>query len=78
MVDREVETVRTVKVVQHHTRTVEVPVDPRSVADWAALLERLTKLIDSGRIYDRSVPTLVASTTELIDAINRRAKGSMR
>lgn len=58
MVDRQIETVKTVTVVQHHTKEVTVAWRPSSVPDFVEVLADLTARVDSGRVYDRDIPAL--------------------
>ncbi|MBM6405507.1 hypothetical protein JQN72_14775 [Phycicoccus sp. CSK15P-2] len=63
---------RTVKVVEHHR--VDVPVDPRprTVEDYAAILTELAVRLDTGRVYDRDLPTLEPGVTAVLEAMTRR------
>lgn len=45
--DRVIETVKTVTVVQHHTKEVPVPVRPGSVAELVETLADLTRRLDT-------------------------------
>ena len=78
VVDRVVETVKTVTVVQHHTREVPVPWRPASVPDFVDVLADLTRRVDSGRVYDRDLPTLVTAVNATVDALTRREKTTGR
>lgn len=78
VVDRVVETVKTVTVVQHHTREVPVPWRPNSVPDFVDVLTDLTRRLDSGRVYDRDLPTLVTAVNATVDALTRREKTTGR
>lgn len=78
VVDRQIETVKTVTVVQHHTREVPYPWRPSSVPDFVDILEDLTRRVDSGRVYDRDIPTLVAAVTATVEALTRREKTAHR
>ena len=62
--DRVVETVKTVTVVQH--------------AAFVEILDDLTARLDSGRLYDRDLPTLVTAVRGVIDALNRREQAAAR
>jgi hypothetical protein len=64
--------VKTVTVVQHHTREVPVPSRPDSVPDVIDVLTDLTRRVDSGRVYDRDLPTLTAAVRDLVEALSRR------
>jgi hypothetical protein len=76
--DRVVETVKTVTVVQHHTEEVPVPVLPSSVGEFIEVLAHLTRRVDTGRIYDRDLPTLTPAVAELVAAIDRRTAKQWR
>lgn len=78
VIDRQIETVKTVTVVQHHTREVPVAWRPSSVPDFVDVLTDLTRRVDSGRVYDRDIPTLVAAVRATIDALARREKAAHR
>ena len=72
--DRDVERVRTVKVVQHHTRHVEVEVVrwPSATNDWVAALRDLTRRVETGRVYDRDLENLAVAVNDLVSALVRR------
>ena len=72
--DRAVETVRVERIV--HTQQVEVLVArrPQSVDEFAAVLVDLARRLDSGRFYDRDLPTLDAPISALLDALLRRRR----
>lgn len=72
--DRDMERVRTVKVVQHHTRHVEVEVVrwPSTTGDWVVALRDLTRRVETGRVYDRDLESLSNVIAELGAAIVRR------
>lgn len=72
------ETVKTVTVVQHHTTEVPVASRPGSVAEFVDVLADLTRRVDSGRVYDRDLPTLTATVRDLVEAIARREKTTHR
>jgi len=76
--DRVVETVKTVTVVQHHTTEVPVPSRPASVPEFVDVLVDLTRRLDSGRVYDRDLPTLTAAVRDLVEALARREKTAHR
>lgn len=76
--DRVVETVKTVTVVQHHTTEVPVPSRPASVSEFVDVLADLTRRVDSGRVYDRDLPTLTATVRDLVEALARREKTAHR
>lgn len=60
---------RTVEVEKPVTRLVEVPVpvEPRSVDEWAALLETFATRLAQGRIYRRDLPTLEPAVQRLAE-----------
>ncbi len=72
VVDRVVETTKTVTVVQHHTKDVPYPWRPNSVPDFVDVLADLAERLDSGRVYDRDLPILVPAVTAVVDALTRR------
>ncbi len=68
-----------VEVVTHRVEVsapapAAAPVAPKSVADWSRLLDDLAGRLDTGRIYDRDLPTLNEALTDVIDAFNRRLR----
>ncbi len=68
-----------VDVVTHRVEvsapTPEQPhVAPRTVAEWSRLLDDLAHKLDAGRIYDRDLPALNETLTDVIDAFNRRLR----
>ena len=76
--DRVVETVKTVTVVQHHTKEVPSPWRPTSAPEFVETLTDLTRRVDSGRVYDRDLPTLVAAVHGVVQALARREKAATR
>ncbi len=76
VVERDVERVKTVKVVQHHTRNVEVEVArwPSAISDWVTALGDLTRRVETGRVYDRDLENLAAAVNELAGAMVRRGR----
>jgi len=76
VVDRDVERVRTVKVVQHHTRNVEVEVLrwPSKTSDWVTALRELTRRVETGRVYDRDLEDLGEAVNGLVAALIRRGR----
>lgn len=76
--DRVVQTTKTVTVVQHHTREVPVAWRPGSVPDFVDVLHDLTNRLDSGRVYDRDLPTLVTAVRATVEALTRREKTANR
>jgi hypothetical protein len=73
VVDRVVEVDRLVTVVQ------EVPVTtvPKG-AEWPAALAQLATALDTGRIYDRDLPTLAQALADVADALDRRPGWRLR
>jgi len=57
-------------VVQRTTR-IPAPNPPRG-ADWAEALAQLTRLVDSGRIYDRDLGPIAAAAVVLNQSLGRR------
>ncbi len=78
VVDRMVETVKTVTVVQHYTKEVPYPWRPNSIPDFVDVLTDLTRRLDNGRVYDRDLPTLTAAVRDLVEALARREKTTHR
>lgn len=64
VVDRPVEVVREVQVVA----------DPRSLDEWQAVLQQLTKRVDDGRVYDRDLQELASSVAALSEAVGGRIR----
>jgi len=64
VVDRVVEYERVVYVVES--------VEPPSGVDWSDHLAALTRQVESGRYYDRDLPTLAKALDELLRALARR------
>lgn len=75
VVDRTIETVTTVTVVQHHTAQVPIPSRPASVPEFDEVLADLTRRVDSGRVYDRDLPVLIGAARDLVEALSRREEG---
>lgn len=78
VVDRQIETVKTVTVVQHHTREVPVTARPNTVEGFVEILEDLTKRLEGGRLYDRDLPALAPAVRDLAAALARRENNSWR
>lgn len=74
IVDRPVEVVREVKVVQEVVREVQIKTRPRNSAEWAEMLDDLAKRLDDGRIFDRSLEDLADHVDEVVRSLNRRLK----
>lgn len=70
--DRTIETVKTVTVVQHERVEVSTVVQPRTAAEYADLLTELARRIDTGRIYQRDLPVITDAVNGLIEALHRR------
>lgn len=70
------ERVRTVKVIQHHTRHVEVEVVrwPSTTSDWVVALRDLTRKVETGLIYDRDLESLGTAMNGLVAAMLRRGR----
>lgn len=75
-VERDIERVKTVTVVQHHTRTVEVEAVrwPSATSDWVTAIRDLTRRVETGRVYDRDLESLAAVVNDLVGAIVRRGQ----
>ncbi len=76
--DRQVETIKTVTVVQHHRVEVPVPIRPATVAGFVEVVDDLTRRIDSGRLYDRDLPALVTAVRAAVEALARRERAAAR
>ena len=74
VVERDIERVKTVTVVQHHTRTVEVEAVrwPSATSDWVTALQDLTRHGETGRVYDRDLEDLAGAVNDLVGAMVRR------
>lgn len=75
-VERDLERVKTVTVVQHHTRTVEVEAVrwPSATSDWVTAIRELTRRVETGRVYDRDLEELAGAVNELVGAMVRRGQ----
>ncbi|MGL5850609.1 MAG: hypothetical protein ACRCZD_07460 [Phycicoccus sp.] len=65
-------------VVQHHRVDPLPAARPHTVGEVVEVLQELTARVDSGRVYDRDLPTLATAVRGLVDALNRRDKTSTR
>ena len=76
VVERDIERIKTVKVVQHHTRQVEVEAVrwPSATSDWVTALQDLTRHVETGRVYDRDLEDLAGAVNELVGAMVRRGQ----
>ena len=76
VVERDVERIKTVTVVQHHTRQVaaESVRSPSATSDWVTALQDLTRRVETGRVYDRDLEDLAGAANELIGAMVRRGQ----
>lgn len=74
VVERDIERIKTVTVVQHHTRQVEVEAVrwPSATSDWVAAISDLTRRVESGRVYDRDLESLAGAVNDLVGALVRR------
>ena len=74
VVERDIERIKTVNVVQHHSRQVEVKTVrwPSATSDWVAAISDLTRRVESGRVYDRDLEDLAGAVNELVGAMVRR------
>jgi hypothetical protein len=60
-------------------RTTRIPAPTRlRGADWAEALAQLTRLVDSGRIYDRDLRPIAAAAVVLNQSLGRRLERSPR
>ena len=73
-VERDIERVKTVTVVQHHTRTVEVETVrwPSATSDWVTAIRDLTRRVETGRVYERDLESLTGAVNDLVGALVRR------
>ena len=76
VVERDIERIKTVKVVQHHTRQVEVEAVrwPSATSDWVPAIRDLTRRVETGRVYDRDLEDLAGAVNELVGAMVRRGQ----
>ena len=74
--DRVIETMKTVTVVEHRTTEAPVLPGPQSADDYAKVLTDLANRIDTGRIYDRDLPTLAPAVNAVAEALWRRHKST--
>ena len=74
VVERDIERIKTVTVVQHHTRQVEVEAVrwPSATSDWVTAIRDLTRRIETGRVYDRDLESLAGAVNDLVGAMVRR------
>lgn len=76
VVERDIERIKTVTVVQHHTRQVEVEAVrwPSATSDWVTAIGDLTRRVETGRVYDRDLEDLAGAVNELVGAMVRRGQ----
>ena len=76
VVERDVERIKTVTVVQHHTRQVEVEAVrwPSATSDWVMAIRDLTRRVETGRVYDRDLESLADAVNDLVGAMVRRGQ----
>ena len=76
VVERDIERIKTVNVVQHHSRQVEVKTVrwPSATSDWVAAISDLTRRVESGRVYDRDLESLAGAVNDLVGALVRRSQ----
>ena len=76
VVERDIERIKTVTVVQHHTRQVEVEAVrwPSATSDWVTAIRDLTRRIETGRVYDRDLDSLAGAVNDLVGALVRRSQ----
>ena len=74
VVERDIERIKTVTVVQHHTRQVEVEAVPwpSATSDWVTAIHDLTRRVEAGRVYDRDLESLAGAVNDLVGAMVRR------
>lgn len=76
VVERDIERIKTVTVVQHHTRQVEVEAVrwPSATSDWVPAIRDLTRRVETGRVYDRDLESLADAVNDLVGAMVRRGQ----
>jgi len=76
VLERDVERIKTVTVVQHHTRKVEVEAVrwPSATSDWVTAIQDLTRRVEAGRVYDRDLESLAGAVNDLVGALVRRGR----
>lgn len=76
VVERDIERIKRVTVVQHHTRQVEVEAVrwPSATGDWVTAIRNLTRRVETGRVYDRDLEDLAGAVNELVSAMVRRGQ----
>ena len=76
VVERDIERIKTVTVVQHHTRQVEVEAVrwPSATSDWVMAIRDLTRRVETGMVYDRDLESLAGAVNDLVGAIVRRGQ----
>lgn len=64
---------RMIEIEKPKTRTVEVVVltEPRTAAEWEAMLDAFATRLAQGRIYRRDLPTLEPAVRRLVEVWNR-------
>ncbi|MCA0294940.1 MAG: hypothetical protein LCH96_06435 [Actinobacteria bacterium] len=62
-----------IEIEKPKTRTVEVVVltEPRTAAEWEAMLDAFATRLAQGRIYRRDLPTLEPAVRRLVEVWNR-------
>ena len=72
VVDRPVEVVRTVTKIKRVVVDGPQIATPRTVEEWARLLEELAARLDRGTIYDRQLSVMRPAVAAVVDSFNRR------
>ena len=72
VLDRPVEGVRTVTRIKRVVADGPQVATPRSIVEWARLLDELASRLDRGTIYDRQLPVMRPAVAALVDSFNRR------
>ena len=72
VVDRPVQVVRTVTKIKRVVVDGPQIATPRTVEEWARLLEELAARLDRGTIYDRQLSVMRPAVAAVVDSFNRR------
>ena len=72
VVDRPVQVVRTVTKIKRVVVDGPRIATPRTVEEWARLLEELAAQLDRGTIYDRQLSVMRPAVAAVVDSFNRR------
>ena len=72
VVDRPVEVVRTVTKIKRVVVDGPQIATPRTVEEWARLIEELAARLDRGTIYDRQLSVMRPAVAAVVDSFDRR------